>query len=298
MRGDMTNTWTTTRKRIQWQHASGQHAMPLGRNVFHDSRNRAYPWRRQLPAELLTSQLWPRHIPILDQGNVGSCTGNEQVGALGTGPVYMALPARHALLDESLALVIYSGAETIDGDGPYPPNDNGSSGPSAAQVAKNLGLISGYQHCFSLADVLDALETGPVGIGSNWYDSMDHPDSSGLVAISPGAGIRGGHEYLCRGKDTDRKLVFLDNSWGNGWGANGSFSYSYATLERLLAEQGDGTVSLPLTVPAPVPVPVPVPVDPDHVFAQVLKPWVKMRHIGGNGVISREAQVWLKARGF
>jgi hypothetical protein len=289
--------WNTQRARIPWQPASEEHPRPLGRNVYHDSRNRAYPWRTPMRTYAgLTSQLWTRHIPILDQGNAGSCTGNEQVGAVGTGPLYTALPSSHPTLDEALAVKIYSGAETIDGDGPYPPNDNGSSGPSAAQVAKNLGLISGYLHCFSLNDVLDALEDGPVGIGSNWYDSMDQPDRSGLVSISPGAAVRGGHEYLCRGKDTEKKLVYLDNSWGEGWGTGGSFTYSYATLERLLAEQGDATVSLPLTVP--VPPPVPPPVDPDHVFAQVLHPWVLLHHIGGNGHISREAAVWLKAKGL
>lgn len=290
-------TWTTTRTRIPWEPASETHLRPLGRNVYHDSRNRAYPWRTPMRTYAgLTSQLWPRHIPILDQGNAGSCTGNEQVGALGTGTVFLALPAGHPILDEALAVKIYSGAETIDGDGPYPPNDNGSSGPSAAQVAKNLGLISGYLHCFSLADVLDALETGPVGIGSNWYDSMDRPDRSGLVTVSPDAQVRGGHEYLCRGKDVSKKLVYLDNSWGESWGAAGSFTYSFDTLERLLAEQGDATVSLPLTVP--VPPPVPPPVDPDHVFAQVLHPWILLHHIGGNGHVSREAAVWLKAKGL
>lgn len=292
--------WSTHRARIPWQPAAGRRPRALGRNVYHDSRNLAYPWKKTSLG--LTSQLWPRRIPILDQGNVGSCTGNEQVGSLGTDPIIGALPSGSPTLDESLALKIYSGAETIDGDGPYPPNDNGSSGPSAAQVAKNLGLISGYLHCFSLADVLDALEKGPVGIGSNWYDSMDSPDSSGLVTITPGASIRGGHEYLCRGKDVGKKLLYLDNSWGTSWGEKGSFSYTYATLERLLAEQGDATVSLPLTVPVPPPIPVP-PVPPsDHAtdvaFATVLHPWVQLHHVGGNAKVSKAAQTWLTAKGL
>lgn len=293
----MIQAWTTVSGTIPWEPVPGEHPKPLGRNLYHDSRNFAYPW--ELSVETLTSQLWPRHIPILDQGNVGSCTGNEQVGALGTGPVFDALPSTHVTLDETLALKIYSGAETIDGDGPYPPNDNGSSGPSAAQVAKNLGLISGYKHCFSLAAVLDALETGPVGIGSNWYDSMDSPDSSGLVAISQGAQIRGGHEYLCRGKDVDKKLLYFDNSWGTGFGANGSFSYSFDTLTRLLSEQGDATVSLPLSSPPPIPVPVPTPSqDADHTFAQMLHPWVQLHHVGGNGKVSKAADAWMKAKGL
>jgi hypothetical protein len=291
----MTVTWTTTRNRIPWQPASTDNPLPLGRNVYHDSRNLSYPWRRQLPNEMLTSQMWTRNIPILDQGNVGSCTGNEQVGALGTAPLFGDLPAAHPLLDESLAVEIYSRAETIDGDGPYPPQDNGSSGPSVAQVAKSLGLISGYLHCFSLGDVLDALETGPVGIGSNWYDSMDQPGRDGTVTISSGASVRGGHEYLCRGKDVDKQLLYFDNSWGTGWGAGGSFAYSYATLERLLSEQGDATVSLPLTMPVPDPVPVPGSSD-DVVFADVLHPWVQVHHVGSNGKVAKAAEAWLKAK--
>jgi hypothetical protein len=161
------------------------------------------------------------------------------------------------LNEEFAQTTVYSGAEMIDGDGPFPPNDNGSSGPSAAQVVKNAGYISGYLHCFALTDVLDALEEYPLTIGANWYDSMDQPDSSGLVTISPSAQVRGGHEFLCRGKDTVKQLLHFDNSWGPDWGVQGSFSMSWATLDRLLHEQGDATVSLPLTVPKPVPVPVP-----------------------------------------
>lgn len=280
----------------------------LGRRVRHDSRNKLYPHRAS--GRDLTSQLHARMSPILDQGDVGSCTGNEQAGACGTVPLYAALPPAYqspSALNEALALKIYSAAEVLDGDGPYPPQDNGSAGPSVAQVAKNMGLINGYTHCFSLADILDALEDGPVGIGSNWYDSMDSPDSSGLVTISKNAQVRGGHEYLCRGKDVDRQLLYLDNSWGTSWGVKGSFTYSYATLERLLAEQGDGTVSVPLSQPAPVPVPTPVPTppvpvpdaDPDDVaLANGVMDWATGRHTGSNAAAAKVTRTWLHAKGF
>lgn len=261
--------WTVTRRFIPWYPADGDRVLPLGRHVHHDSRNLLYPYQRTAP--VLKTVLLARHIPILDQGQVGSCTGNGEVGCLGTDPNFAALPAG-TVLDEAEALKIYSGAETIDGDGPYPPNDNGSSGPSAAKAAMQLGLISGYVHCLSLNDVLDALQTQAVSIGINWYDSFDNPDSTGLLVISPGAQVRGGHEPMLRGIDVDAQTVFGDNSWGTSWGVNGSFSMGWATLERLLAEQGDGTVSVPLSQPAPVPVPpapvpvpVPVPVPPTPV---------------------------------
>jgi len=253
--------YTTYRRPIEEQAVPGQR---LGRHVRHDSRSLLYPW--QQTGAPLQDVLLTRHIPILDQGDVGSCTGNAETGALGTDPLYGTLPAGMGL-DEAFALKLYSAAETIDGDGPYPPNDNGSCGLSVCKAAQNEGLISGYVHCLSLASVLDAISAGhAVILGTNWYDSMDQPDSSGLVAISPGAQVRGGHEYLARGIDTTNRLVRLDNSWGTGWGDQGSFTYSWDTLERLLAEEGDGTVSVPLTQPAPQPVP-PKP-DPAVVLEQ------------------------------
>jgi hypothetical protein len=223
--------------------------MRLGRHVKHDSRNRNYPYRAT--GQPLHSNLVQRNIPILNQLQVGSCTGNAETGALGCGALYTALMASRAFanltLDEQFALSLYSAAETIDGDGPYPPNDNGSTGPSVAQAAKNGGYISSYIHCFSLNDVLDALSNGQTPIiGANWYDSMDSPDGNGLVTISPNAVVRGGHEWLSRGIDVDKKLVLADNSWGEQYGNKGSFDIGFGDLERLLAEQGDGTISVPL----------------------------------------------------
>ena len=255
--------YTTYRNRIEEQAIPGRR---LGRHVRHDSRSLLYPWQ-QTGAELQVVIL-TRHIGILDQGNIGSCTGNAEAGALGTDPLYETLsPGRQTRLTEALAQALYSAAEDIDGDGPYPPNDNGSTGLSVCKAAQDGGWISGYVHCLSVADVLDALSSGhAVILGTNWYDSMDNPDPSGLVTISPGAQVRGGHEYLARGIDVADRLVHLDNSWGTGWGSEGSFSYSWDTLQRLLAEEGDGTVSVPLSQPAPVPVP-PKP-DPAVVLEQ------------------------------
>ena len=223
----------------------------LGRHVKHDSRSKLYRHKRR--GATLQTVTWTRQIPILNQGDVGSCTGNAETGALGTLPDFISLPAPHPVLDEDEALALYSAAEVVDGDGPYPPNDNGSSGLSVCQAAKAAGLISGYTHCLGVADTLDALQTGPVILGTNWYDSFDTPDASGLIAIAAGATVRGGHETLWRGIDTEAQTISGDNSWGTGWGLGGSMTMSWATLERLLAEQGDCTVSIPLTEPAPVP---------------------------------------------
>lgn len=240
---------------------------------------------------------------VLVSGN--SCTGNGAVGCMACEPVFKSLPAGTAL-DEPLALKVYSGAEDIDGDGPYPPNDNGSSGPSAAKETMKLGLVAGYVHCLSLADVLDALQASAVSIGINWYTSFDNPPASGLLTISPGASVRGGHEPMLRGIDVDKQTVFGDNSWGVSWGPlGGSFEMGWATLERLLAEQGDGTVLVPLGATPPVPNPpdpTPGPVvgpEDQALWSDRVRNWAEHEHhTGDNHHTAMALRAWRDAKGF
>jgi Papain family cysteine protease len=245
---------TITRRRIPETQVDGK---PLGRHVHHDSRSLNYLVE---PDGTVVSARWERAIPVLDQGQVGSCTGNAATGALGTDPDYAsldALLAKGLKLNEAEALTLYSAAETIDGDGPYPPNDHGSSGLSVAKAAANAGLISGYTHITSVAAAQTAIQTGPFIVGTDWYTSFDTPDSKGVVSIAKGATVRGGHEYECIGYDTDNDLWEMVNSWGTTFGVAGHFFYSTATLKALLADQGDATVLLPLSAPAPTPTPTP-----------------------------------------
>lgn len=224
----------------------------LGRHVDTRLRQLARPYPG--PRKTVASVTWTRNIPILNQGDIGACTGNAMTGALGTGPLFAALPAG-VTLDENEALKLYSAAEDIDGDGPYPPNDNGSTGPSVAKAAEDDGLISGFTHYTDLESALQALMDGPVILGVNWYSSFDTPAADGTVSVGAGAYIRGGHEVLARIVDADAQTIGLDNSWGTSYGAGGSFKMSFTTLERLLAESGDCTAPQPLKVPAPAPAP-------------------------------------------
>jgi hypothetical protein len=228
----------------------------LGRHVDHHAHAAARPFAG--PRQAITSVTWPRNIPILDQGDVGSCTGNAMTGALGTGPLYASLPIGHPSLTEAEALALYSAAEVIDGSGPYPPNDDGSTGPSVARAAENAGLIAGSRTFTDIDSVLQALMLGPVIVGVNWYSSFDNPGADGTVAISKSAYVRGGHEIVARVVDAPGQVIGLDNSWGTSFGVEGSFKMSFGTLTRLLAEQGDCTAFTPLGPPAP-PAPTPTP---------------------------------------
>jgi hypothetical protein len=196
----------------------------------------------------------------LDQGALGSCVGNATIGALGCDPFYNTLAdklADHPLTEDD-AIEIYSEATKIDPfPGEYPPIDQGTSGLAGAKAAKQAGLISGYRHAFSLADALAALQETPVITGIAWWSSFETPDPDGLVAIAPGAEIRGGHEIAAIGYDADKGRVWFKQSWGPSWGVKGTFCMTAETWGQLLADKGDVTVLVPLSQPAPTPTPDP-----------------------------------------
>ena len=262
----------------------------LGRHINHDPRSRAYGVSAK--AATISSVLHPRVVPIFDQGDVGSCTGNAAVGALGTAPLFATLPENHPVLDEAEAVAVYSAATKVDNfRGSYPPDDTGSDGLSVAKVLKSLGLISGYQHAFSLTDALTALQKYPGITGVNWYEGMDSPDSHGLVKVS--GQVRGGHEFEVVGMDVDTRTVRCANSWGTGYGDNGFFTLTWSDFERLLGEQGDFTVLLPLATPAPTP--VPVADAKDAALAKALHQWLNRKPLFYKDV-QAAAATWLNGK--
>lgn len=234
----------------------------LGRHVRHDPRSRRY---QIVPRSLgeLASVRHHRYIPVLDQGSIGSCTGNAALGAVGTGALYEALnrnvlqpSAVDAEEDEQRAVALYSAATRVDEyGGAYPPDDTGSSGLGVAKACKAVGLISGYRHAMGLEAALTALAAQAVITGVNWYETFDEPDARGLIVITRDAAVRGGHEIVLDELDAENRLIWLTNSWGPSWGVSGRACMSWDTFGRLLDEDGDVTVFAPVTEPAPQPSP-------------------------------------------
>jgi hypothetical protein len=159
-------------------------------------------------------------------------------GALGCEPFVHNVPDA-AQYNEDFAVKLYGRATVLDGfPGEYPPTDTGSSGLAVAKAAQSFGLIKKYQHAFTLIGLKYALRSGPVIVGVPWYESMFHTDVNGMVVAN--GKIVGGHEFLVRGYDNG--VFFADNSWGNGWGVNGSFRFTDATWNTLRANGADVTV--------------------------------------------------------
>lgn len=227
----------------------------LKRNIYHDPRSKLF--RFDATGLTIKSVKHVRHIPILDQGQLGSCTGNAGIGAIATDPLFPALPKISPYsLDEAGAVKLYSDATKIDEyNGTYPPTDTGSSGLAIAKALKNAGLISGYQHAFTLEEALKAMQLYPVITGVKWYQGMFTPDADGRVRIS--GALAGGHEIEADEVDAELGRVWFCNSWSEKYGVIGRFYLTWEDYANLLKDRGDVTVLLPLSVPAPVPVAMP-----------------------------------------
>lgn len=256
---------TVIRRRIPW-YDSPEGGGPLGRHVHHDERSKLYRFPTRNFA--LASTIHVRRVTAFNQGDIGSCVGNASLGVLCTDP--FTLPELYQPNEETSVRFYSLFTKADKTEGSYPPHDTGTDGLTSGQVLKDLGLISGYTHTFTLNDALLALTKTPWITGFNWYSSMDVPDENGKVTITRDAYLRGGHEVEAFALDVDNRLIWFWNSWGPEWGFDGKFCMSWDTFARLLSEQGDVTVYAPLTAPAPTPVPQG---DPDAVLASASRTW-------------------------
>lgn len=141
----------------------------LGRHVRHDERSARPEYAVPvLPRSAIRSREWTRHIPILNQGNIGSCVPNNAPEHLGTDTGYgytgvtsVTVPRADTKgffkagsvwgLDEAFAQQMYRLVTRID---PYPgqwePDDTGSDGLSLAKALVMLGLSDKYKHASAM----------------------------------------------------------------------------------------------------------------------------------------------------
>jgi hypothetical protein len=247
----------------------------------------------------------------LDQGQLGCCTGDAGIGALGTDPFWGTLTdVQRGLCTQPGAIALYSAATLLDDvRGQYPPTDTGSSGLAIAKALKADGRISGFQHTFTLDDALLALTVTPFIIGMNWFHSMFTPDDDGR--IHPTGTIDGGHEIVADEIDVENERVWFTQSWGQ-WGVvrdgrTGRFYLTFTDVGTLLSQDGDVTIFVPRTAPAPTPVPVPPtpvpvpvppgPATPDAILAAAVRKerrWLMNQAYGAPARVAAAINTWLQ----
>jgi hypothetical protein len=211
----------------------------LGRHVEHDPQSRDFAYAE--PIRTPRDVIWPRYSQIIDQGELGCCTGAAMTGWLGCTP-HCADPAAAAIYGLEYAHGLYSLATRLDViPGQWPDEDTGSTGNAVAKAARQLGEIRSYSWAFTTASLLHALQYGPVIAGVPWYSLMSEPDSTGRIHI--GGQVEGGHEILIRGLQSEHLLI--DNSWGASWGQRGSCWLHLRDWARLRQEQADVTIPHP-----------------------------------------------------
>lgn len=276
------------------------HHSRLGRRVNHDPRSRAFPVAPT--ATTLTAVRHKSYIDVLDQGQLGSCTGNAGVAAVYREPFVNAPAFSYSVWpypgNETGAVKLYSDATRIDPfPGTYPPNDTGSDGLSIAKVLKSAGVISGFLHAFTVQSALLQLMTTPLITGITWYNSMFYPNEVGVLVVDANSGVAGGHE-LCVDQyippaGSDPAFVGGPNSWGPSWGLGGRWYMSVDDWAGLLADDGDVTAFVPATQPAPT------PVDADTALWSTVRHWaVDEHHVTNNAKAAKAVRAWAKAKGL
>jgi hypothetical protein len=230
----------------------------LGRHVHHDSRSLGYEFLPRDATPKGKDTLFDSATGPLNQGSIGSCTGNATAQWLNTNfanvPRLGVSAAESKLyvggfLSEKNALAIYHEGTVLDSTpGTYPPDDTGCSGIFVAQAAEKLGWLNKYSHTFSFQAAQAAIELTPAIQGSVWTNQMFKP-VNGLVKVGKltESNIAGGHEYLMCGIDWSEQVFIFRNSWGDqdawvGCKPGGYFAIGFKDEQALLAEQGDLTI--------------------------------------------------------
>lgn len=238
---------------------------------------------KDLPDKLDLSQVW--NVPVVDQGQLGSCTGNGIASALG----YLQLKEGEQFVQPSRLFIYYNervlegtvgedaGAEIRDGiksvvdsgycpetDWPYNISQFTVKPWDVAYVDAAKDLVKTYQRVMVRSySIQEAIAIGfPVIVGFTVYDSFMTSTDGVIPMPSAGETIAGGHCVLVVGYDQVTRLFKFQNSWGTGWGDKGFGYIPFDYLGNALYGGDYWIVTSDQSVgPAPVP-PAPVPVPP------------------------------------
>lgn len=203
-----------------------------------DDESRTYSIRAIAPSRELISKTW-LVTKCLDQGREGACVGFGITHGLlaeprmGSTRTFTAKFAREKIYYEAQKSDPWPGGEY---PGAYPIY-SGTSVLDGLKQAKKIKKISSYRWAFGIDDMLVGLGYfGPAIVGTNWLEGMTEPGVDGRIRAT--GWPMGGHCYLVSAFNVHSQLLTIHNSWGLGWGINGTAKISVSDFEKLL--QGGG----------------------------------------------------------
>jgi C1A family cysteine protease len=197
--------------------------------------------------------------PIVDQGDLGSCTANAWAGALAFLEIKDGLQEQTGALNFSRLFIYYnerviegtvntdSGAELRDGaktlaqqgscyeaTWAYDIGKFAVQPPTNAYTEGTNHEITQYFSITTLADMKACLDAGfPFVYGFTVYNSFESlsVEVTGVVPM-PGSNdyTVGGHAVMCLGYNDASQRFICRNSWGTDWGQEGYFTIPYAYL--------------------------------------------------------------------
>jgi C1A family cysteine protease len=234
----------------------------------HDERDLIYEAEHTAkipPAADLRSHM----SPVVDQGELGSCTANAIVSGLRE---YLMLKNGSPLIRLSRLFLYWherkiegtvsedSGAYIRDGmkvlqkigvcpeaDYPYQISHFTNTPTAKAEQDAAAFKISAYHRVLSLHSLKSSIAEGfPVVIGIAVYASFESEEvaKTGHVPIpnTQKEQCLGGHAMLAVGYDDAAGHVIVRNSWGEGWGDKGYcyLPYGYFTTKGLVSDMWTG----------------------------------------------------------
>lgn len=191
--------------------------------------------------------------PVLDQGQLGSCTANATSGAitfiepgfLGSRLfMYYNGRALEGTVNEDSGCQLRDVVKQVNKLGVCPESDwayNVSGfavkpGANAFATAKKDLLLQYLSIQQDVNHMKACLAAGfPFIFGFTVYDSFesDVVASSGIVPMpGPEESVIGGHAVMCIGYDDKTADFLVRNSWGKDWGQGGNFEIPYAYLSN------------------------------------------------------------------
>jgi len=214
----------------------------------------------QLPTSV---DLRKKCSPIVNQGELGSCTANAIVSGLREYLLInkevkwlqlsrLFLYYQERLMEDSVSddsgAMIRDGMKVLNQIGVCPEVDwaydisTFTNPPTDKMVADAAPYkVKEYHRITDLAQLKAALAEGlPVVIGIDVYESFESDDvsSTGIVLIPDTSKeeLLGGHAVLVVGYDDDKSQLIVRNSWGITWGDLGYFYLPYDYYDKYASD--------------------------------------------------------------